>query len=246
MAKLRRVSWAVTLLSLSLICSFASCTGITERTEAYPTSLATVETISNQAIVPTPTLRVFSRSDCGDVEENGNILFLKMYMNGDRYRSSYYDLFVMNGNGCFHRMILEEASGSPAWSRDGKYIAIGCDNNSNLCILDAEKTLNSCSTVVSGEGWECVPSILDRFSLPSSVADSNRFDGISWSPNGNQIVIDGEKSLHVLTISTEVWETLIESQWGVEADWSPTQNIMAIPGVKLLDLESSTSELKFS
>jgi len=96
---------------------------------------------------PTPTERVFlSPETCGDWNENGHILYL--YYNYttpvDLPYASRFDLYIMNGNGCYPRLVMEDVSGSPAWSKDGQQIAIGCQNNTMLCILDAAEVLRAC------------------------------------------------------------------------------------------------------
>ena len=70
-------------------------------------------------ITPTPgsspTPRVFEPPpSCGGWDENGHILYINNLYWPELNPASQYDLYIMNGNGCYPRLMLTGVSGSPA------------------------------------------------------------------------------------------------------------------------------------
>jgi Tol biopolymer transport system component len=163
-------------------------------------------------------------------------------MTGERAAASIYDLFVMNGNGCFPRLIMRNVSGSPAWSKNWQKIAIGCENNTSLCILDAWKTLNDCT--IAGEYTEgaCTPVVLAKYPLPPEISDSRFFHNISWSPDDLQIAINGRKIIYILSLTNEgQWEILpSDDYYSSGAEWAPNSDLIATAGIFLIDTTDAT------
>jgi len=64
---------------------------------------------------PSPTPRVFEPPpSCGGWDENGHILYINDSYWPELNPASQYDLYIMNGNGCYPRLMLTGVSGSPA------------------------------------------------------------------------------------------------------------------------------------
>lgn len=218
------------LLVLGLLFALAGCKPIVLVETATPTSLVSTKTAFAIAIPsPTPTARFFEKQiECGPPDSLGHIFFLNPHIVEGRYRSSNYDLYVMNGNGCFPRLVLENVSGSPDWSKDGSRLAIGCENNAFLCILDAGATLESCSGPEYEVG-QCSPAVVDKYVLPSEIANENRLYDISWSPDGSQLALAGGSErtykyyIYVLALANDgQWKALLERNDGsFTVDWSP-------------------------
>lgn len=193
----------------------------------------------------TPTARVFNKQEeCGSANVNGHIYFLRVNSSGKRNHSSYYDLYVMDGNGCYPRYIMPEASGSPAWSVDGKRLAIGCENNTSLCILDTRATLDSCVGPEDGIG-QCQPVVLQKFRLPSAIGEDNRMYNISWSWDGSQIAVEGgsattpERSVYILTLADDgTWEIFMRRLGEFNIALSPKDDQLAFSGLAFVNLKS--------
>jgi Tol biopolymer transport system component len=185
--------------------------------------------------------------NCDSQKSNGHIYFLRQHAGKDRYPTSGYDLLVMNGNGCFPRFILGNVSGSPAISKDGQQLAIGCQNNRYLCIVALEPTLGTC-TGSENELGECTSVILEKYALPGEIAGNNRLYNISWSFDGHQIVIDGKNTesnnvyMEILDLSNSgQWSKLLERNFPFKVDWSPNGEI-AFSGV--YTIESNGQNMK--
>ena len=174
--------------------------------------------------------------NCESQKSNGHVYFLRQHTGKDRYPTSGYDLLVMDGNGCFPRFILGNVSGSPAISKDGRQLAIGCHNNLYLCIVALEPTLETC-TGSENELGECNPVVLAQYAFPSEIAGNNRLYNISWSLDGSQIVIDGKNFesgkvyMEIIDFSNSGhWRRLLERNFPFKVDWSPKGEI-AFSGV---------------
>jgi Tol biopolymer transport system component len=141
---------------------------------------------------------------------------------------------------------MENVSGAPAWSPDQKRLAIGCENNAAICVLDVEQTLASCSAVTRTTAPVCVPSIWERLALPANFSDEWGFLGaISWSPDEAHMVIssgdeDNHKySVQLLITADGSWETMFVDEYPLSVAWSPDGNHLAVDnnGIYLIDIE---------
>ncbi|HQF63781.1 MAG TPA: hypothetical protein PLT26_14880 [Anaerolineaceae bacterium] len=160
----------------------------------------------------------------------------------------------MNGNGCYPRQMLTGVSGSPAWSADGKKIAIGCENNSMLCLLDAESVLRSCAPEQPGDDPCVAPdAILSRIALPEEATGKNYLLNIGWSPDNIRIFleIEGDHILgnpsdfysFVLNLDSQAqWHQFRKEQWPCNGEWSPTDSNILSCGFRFLNLEDRTLE----
>ena len=210
-------------------------------------------------ITPTPgsspTPRVFEPPpSCGGWDENGHILYINNLYWPELNPASQYDLYIMNGNGCYPRLMLTGVSGSPAWSADGKKIAIGCENNSMLCLLDAEAVLRSCAPEQPGDDPCVAPdAILSRIALPEDATGKNYLMNIGWSPDGAKIFLEIE-SEHAydnpvyfygfildLTQPTQ-WKLFRKEEWACEFEWSPTDSNILSCGAYLFNLKDGDLE----
>ncbi len=204
---------------------------------------------------PSPTPGVFKPPpSCGGLDENGHILYINNLYWPELNPASQYDLYIMNGNGCYPRLMLTGVSGSPAWSADGKKIAIGCENNSMLCLLDAEAVLRSCAPEQPGDD-PCVSpdSILSRIALPEEATGKNYLMNIGWSPDGASIFIEieGYYSSEItryyygfilnLTQPTQ-WTLFRKEEWACEFEWSPTDSNILSCGAYVFNLEDGDLE----
>jgi Tol biopolymer transport system component len=241
------------LRSLVILALLEACSPLEEEVPATPTVMTPGMTtkvsdtsMPDIAVTPnaTPTARIFRDGICNPDESKGHIFFLRGNSTGNRNHASYYDLYVMDGNGCFPRLVLPEASGSPAWSPDGNQLAIGCANNGFLCILDIKKTLDTCSGGQRDVG-QCSAAILRRFALPSDIGGDERMYNISWSSDGSQIATEGgsattsERSIYILTLAGEgVWEILMRGQGAFNIAWSPIDDQLALSGLVFINLKS--------
>ena len=186
-----------------------------------------------ETLTPEPTLLpiIEEAPDCG-MDDLGHILFLS-----DLY---YKSLFVMDGSGCNVYQIMEDASGSPDWTVDGKKIAVGCENNRQICILDAEKTLSSCYQ--NEDGGICDAVILEKYPLPEGVGEKMIYN-LSWSGDQKKILVEysilpNSRSVYLLHLETAPrWELVLESL-DVKTDYSPTEDRMIMEGLKEIDFQN--------
>lgn len=172
---------------------------------------------------------------CEDLSNTyGKILFLQ--------QSTKYDLYMMNGFGCQYRLVLEKVFGSPSWSTDGKMIAIGCDDEKYICILDAKQTLEPCLQLKK-DGEQCDVVFVKKIKIPSD--EPIYIYNTTWSYDNNQIALNGEyinsKKEFVTLISltdVEDWKIIIESSAGaLHSAISPIKNELAIDGLYIISLD---------
>lgn len=249
---------AIQIIIVLNLLFFSGCT-FSEATETVPVHTPGQESVSQLDITPfpthtqnhpsptpTPTARYFTTEiSCTITNDFGHILYLKQRPENKRTSLTRFDLYIMQGNGCFPRLVMEEVSNAPAWSVDGKMIAIGCENNSHICVLDAEKTLETCPKT-SSETDTCIPSILDKLLLPENISGENKMYNISFSPTTRQLAVEGENNksgLHAVYIvsldKNRKWEKIIERDFAYHAAWSPTENQLALSGIRLLNPNDS-------
>jgi len=237
--------FAVLIFIFLVACS----TTVEQATEAAPIEIPS-KTPTFRIPSSIPTAREFeAETDCNLADGLGHILFLQQHTTDGMYTSSNFDLYVMNGNGCFPRLVMKSVSGAPAWSTDGTLIAIGCENNGFICILDARATLENCSDFETQIG-SCQPVILNEYPLPLDISGKNMMYNISFTSESSRLAIEGENLetntyiLYLLTLADdERWENLIEREWSFGADWSPTKDQFVISGNLIINSDGS-NELK--
>jgi hypothetical protein len=226
-----------------LICSFffVAC-GESQRNNNFglpstpETSTNTISIRATKSPQPNPTERIFLRTnECGHPDDRGHIFFLNPYGATEDSFAYNRNLYVVNGNGCFPRLVMKNVSGSPAWSKDWKQIAIGCEKNTYLCILNVKDTLDSCSTPGPFQEGDCNTIVEQKYALPKEVSGETFLSHISWSSDNSQIIVDGQNSAHILQLDKADWRTLSEKQWPYAMDWSPSKDILVTSGLSLIN-----------
>jgi len=155
----------------------------------------------------------------------------------------------MNGNGCYPRLIMEDVSGSPAWSKDGQRIAIGCQNNTMLCILDAAEVLRACGPRHPTDG-SCISdtAIQEIIALPQEVAGDNYLNHIVWSSDGVQILVEASNMIDpsIALIGglgqSDDWTMIEEKDGTLMYEWDPVGPYMASSGIYLINTVSGERE----
>ena len=225
-------------------------TNIQPTTISQPVSSITVNvtvTPISTFVSSTPTMRVLEEKvNCKSEDDNsGYILFVASY--NDVYDGDI--LYVMNDDGCYIRKIMENVSGSAAWSKDSALIAIGCEDNTSICILDAQATLDTCTGEAQGLDGACDPAILEKIVLPLDIAE---LGATSWSPNGDKLAVssvdteDESYSIRILNLDDRNWKTLLsQTIFPMSVTWSPIYNhLLAIQekdGIFLYDLTKQSN-----
>jgi len=175
-------------------------------------------------------------------------------------------LILMDGNGS-HLRYLGYFGGSQSFSKDGKFIATGCDPEKHngirkLCILDLQ---------MDAQFWEEIPLnvyspnlyVKEQIEIPElcKIDKENKVNGyfsilsIDWSPKGDAVILScGEKELDrevcVLSLtdnSAYCWDHSI-SENVYRVVWSPTdQNVLITSGdnyrssdIKVVDSHGKT------
>lgn len=245
---MRKIPWILLVL-------LTACNGLSsEEISAYPTgtlSLITteIEGLSTPTFVVTaaitPTARIFGNGNCNSIDVKGHIFFMQGNGSGNRNRASTYDLYVMDGNGCFPNFVMPEVSGSPSWSTDGNRLAIGCENNTSLCILDTKATLNTCISSEKKTG-QCQPILIQKFELPQKISGDERMYNISWAFDGLQVAVEGGSEVthqyfvYLLTLAdSRTWEVLIQGLSKFNVAWSPKDEQLAFSGLVLINPHST-------
>jgi len=217
-----------------------------------PVATKTVTSTSTETpttVIPTPTARIFNQvNDCNSSNDSGHIFFFRGNSEGKRNHASYYDLYVMDGNGCFVRFVMPEVSGSPAWSIDNKQLAVGCENNSYLCILDIDATLGTCEGLENETGV-CQPVILRKIDLPLKVAGAERMYNIAWSSDDSQIAVEGgspttpERWVYIISLADSgTWNILLQGLGSFDIAWSPKDDQLVLSGLTFINLKSDNIE----
>lgn len=232
----------------STIIDSPTLTPVSSQTPTEVAKITPTQTVTKTPI-STPTARVFKQAnDCNSLKDSGHIFFFRGNSAGKRNYASYYDLYVMDGNGCFPRYVMSEVSGSPAWSVDNKRLAVGCENNSFLCILDINATLSTC-TGLEKEIGECHPVILKKIGLPSKVAGAERMYNIAWSSDDSQVAVEGGSSttpqrwVYVLSLTDNgAWNILLQGLGSFDVAWSPKDDQLVLSGLTFINLKSDNIE----
>jgi dipeptidyl aminopeptidase/acylaminoacyl peptidase len=153
-------------------------------------------------------------------------------------------LYIANGEGCFSKLIFDMAISVPAWSPNGQKIAIQCEQNGEICILDAHFLPSYCFGKVNDK---CKASIDTKLEF-CKQADNCRVDAISWSPDMDKLAIAyryGIKKLSskattkgaicILSLENNQCKKIYEAGDNAEplwVDWSPLDNRLILSNMK--------------
>ncbi len=230
---------------LLIVIALSSGCGQSTVADSLTSNPQTTQTLNIPPILP-PTVRVPKQvNDCNSPSDAGRIFFFRGNSTGKRNHASYYDLYVMDGNGCFARLVMPEVSGSPAWSADSKRLAVGCENNIFLCILDITATLDTCASPAYMIG-ECRTVVLQKFALPPAIGGDERMYNISWTSDGTQIAVEGGSELthhyfvYALTLSDQgTWKLFIQGLSQFNLAWSPKEEQLALSGLSFINLQTT-------
>lgn len=157
------------------------------------------------------------------------------------------EMIIMDGNGNDIQWV-GEYTGSPAWSPDGKLVAVGCPPDkegrvSQLCLLNID-TLPDIRHIYPTVFYNSRPEIEKVINLPPQclkyqINDNSNYAGIlsiSWSPDSSHLILVCGEIRRELSNSVCVVSIAGEAFCWIESDakevtravWSPSENIIAI------------------
>jgi hypothetical protein len=165
----------------------------------------------------------------GELLQRKKVLFLD-WDTGQKYA------FLMSTNldGAFLQRV-GLGTGALSWSRDGKYVALGCEDPTRICILDPANFYDSTlyPPIIPKE-----PSEIKRVSIPKeciAVSSWKGISSISWAKNDQQLIIvcqNNEKSnvciINIDDGSNQCWGEKGNTDLISRADWSPVSDSIVI------------------
>lgn len=170
-----------------------------------------------------------------DKESYGKIIFRLPSTSGQAWR---YRLIIADGN--LNRMhTVSDSTGSPALSKDGNYIATGCQDPTDLCIYDVSDFDNYNMYPVASPNTAILHREIELPSVCQSEIEQERFpeaESISWSPEGDQLIVVcevklGKHEVCSLFISSGIFQCWDDSKIDgdiISAAWSPVEDRIAI------------------
>lgn len=182
--------------------------------------------------------------------QNENTLTGRLLLRLDRFNESS-DLVLFDADGRNMRN-LPSFFGSPAWSRDGHFVATGCkeptDNRPYLCILDMDYVKAHLGEI---SGQKPITETVAKLPLPADCAvvdeeNTREYSGIlsvSWSPNNDEIAIVCRKMATVDSINSvksvvciisfnkdaRCWNSDLSKEV-YRVSWAPNKDLLAVSG----------------
>lgn len=202
--------------------------------------------------------------------QNENAPVGRMLLRLDRYNDSS-NLVVFDANGK-NIQNLPSFFGSPAWSRDGHFVATGCkkpnDYRPYLCILDMDYVkahldeLSSQKPITETVAKIPLPADCDVVNEENTIQYSGILS-VSWSPKSDEVAIVCRKMERTATVKPAkslvciisldgditCWDSDL-SQDVYRVSWSPSKNLLAVSGadgydskIYLVDPDGSNPQL---
>jgi Tol biopolymer transport system component len=166
----------------------------------------------------------------------GRILFWHQPRVGDAYQN--YGLYMMDGDGS-NVNYLGPYTGSPAWSPDGSYIAVGCWSDvSSICILETSTIPDFRNYAFDSTSKDSIVTT-EKLNLPvacqNAITAAWGIQSISWSADGGKIAVvcgnefDKQHEVCILPLSGSAycWDQSI-SRSVTRAVFSPVEDRLAI------------------
>lgn len=142
-----------------------------------------------------------------------------------------HDLYVISSQACHPQLLLKDVSDSPAWSPDGEWIAVGCQNDSKLCFIETNQAIRN-ETSSKRRTYE-VGKVL---SLPKTCSE-NRIQSISWSPDSvfmAVVCVAGESTseIYILNLEQNTYRLVLTDKGILRALWSPKDQKILLSTLK--------------
>lgn len=175
------------------------------------------------------------------------------------------NLRITDSNGCYSKIIFQNAISSPKWSPDGGKIAVECNTDGEICILDAYFFPEQCLSTEQNKSTECLLSVLEKHTICVKNSEC-QVTNISWSPNMQSLAISyryykniaDENSQNegsavcILSLASSLCKIIYADEYyaSLWADWSPIDDDkLAISDMKengnIFLISSSGTKKKF-
>lgn len=172
---------------------------------------------------------------CTPQNASGRILFLSPSSSGDH-------LYMIDAEGNqleFLGTVIEPV----AWSRNGKYIATGCLDWSDIpaskkfCIYDAATIRYGQTFPKPNYPLVIGMNIVQKFDIPEKCIHPEQPDmytirSFSWSPDNKKLAIGCMKQVCILELETgnlQCWDDAY-GQFVYRANWSPVEDLLVVSG----------------
>jgi WD40 repeat protein len=154
--------------------------------------------------------------------------------------TSLYEILVIDVKGN-KSTSLGYFSGSPTWSRDGKYLALGCMHDlAQICIIDVTSIPDSEEFPIQGH-----VEIERSVTLPTpcrAVLSEKGLESISWSFDGRKLAVvcsenpnSEKREVCIIPIEEEEKASCWDHSWEYSinrVDWSPIDDVLVVSSSK--------------